>query len=146
MGDVSLVDELVNFYGTGSLYPSREQWQLVANNSHDGSVTIVNFIQLRESADYDDGTTATGLEALLRYSEISQKTVAKVGGEFIAQGLYGGVLIGDSEQWDSIGIVRYPSIKAFIDVFRDPDYRLAHHHRAAGTLHHKMVLLLDITF
>jgi hypothetical protein len=73
MVDVSLVDELVHFYGTGSLYPSREQW-------------------------------------------------------------------------DSIGIVRYPSIKAFIDVFRDPDYRLAHHHRAAGTLHHKMVLLLDIPF
>ena len=145
MSNETLVDELVNFYGTGSLYPSREQWQLVANNTHNGSVTIVNFIQLRESADYDDGTQASGIEALLRYSEISQKTVAKVGGAFIAQGLYGGVLIGDNEQWDSIGIVSYPSIRAFIDVFRDPDYRLAQHHRAAGTRQHKMILLLDIS-
>ena len=143
MINAALIDELVTFYGSGTLVPSRQQWQDLAESQHTGSICMINFITFNEVADYQDGTQATGLEAMMAYSEVSQKMVAKVGGKFIAQGLMGSVVIGDDEPWDSIGMVRYPNRQAFIDLFCDPEYRRGHFHRIAACKKHRMVMLLD---
>jgi len=37
----------------------------------------------------------------------------------------------------------YPNRQAFIEVFRNPEYRRNHHHRMAGTLRHGMVVVLE---
>lgn len=143
MSNAALIDELVTFYGSDALVPSRQQWQALVESDHAGSICMINFITFNEVADYQDGTKATGLEAMMAYSEVSQKMVAKVGGQFIAQGLMGSVVIGDDDQWDSIGMVRYPTRQAFIDLFSDPEYRQGHFHRIAACKKHRMVMLLD---
>lgn len=151
----AIVDDLVDFYGpffnaasnTGNIVPSREQWKALVSNSHQGSIVIVNFIKLREFAAYQDGSEPqlSGLEAMMRYSEISQQKVTEVGGEFVTQGVFGGKVIGaenDGELWDGVGIVRYPSVQAFIALFTDAEYRRGHKHRIAATERHDMYMTL----
>lgn len=160
----AIVDDLVNFYGpffdpaskTGNIVPSRQQWQAVVDNPHQGSIVIINFIKLREFAAYPDGSEPqlSGLEAMMRYSEVSHQKVSEVGGEFIVQGMFGGTIIGSdnginsginnsNDQWDGVGIVRYPSIQAFIALFTDAEYRRGHDHRIAATERHNMYMTLS---
>lgn len=138
-----LVDDLVSFYGESSVLPSRLQWDQLVSSEHEGAICMVNFMKFRESADYPDGTASSGMEAMMRYQEVAHRKVVEVGGEFLAAGLFGGMMIGELEDWDAIGIVRYPSIQAFIGVFSDPEYRSSHYHRLAGTLRHHMAILME---
>ena len=44
-----------------------------------------------------------------------------------------GLLIGElDEQWDSVGIMMYPSFKAMAAITSSPDYGEIHVHRDAG--------------
>jgi uncharacterized protein (DUF1330 family) len=146
MKDISsLLNNLVGFYGESEILPSRTQWEAVLNNDNSGSVVIINYMKIRETAAYPDGsdTDISGMDAMMRYFEISQKKVADHGGEFVIQGLFGSVVIGDDEDWDAIGIVRYPNKDAFVALFLDQEYREGHHHRVAATLRHKMILVME---
>ncbi len=141
-----IIDDLVAFYGDAEILPTRAQWQAVVENTHQGSVVIINLITMREKAAYPDGSDSelSGMEAMARYSEISHKKVAEVGGEFVIQGMFGGTIIGQNEAWEGVGIVRYPSTKAFIALFSDEEYRQGHVHRMAATLKHQMSLVLEV--
>jgi len=141
----TLIDDLVKFYGEGGIVPTRRQWKNIVENAHAGPICMINFIKVREKACYPDGLEPDlpGLEAMLRYFEVGRKKVKEVGGEFIVQGFCGGIVIGDEEVWDMLGIVRYPNCDAFIKLFRDPEYQEGHRHRIAATLRHRMVMLLE---
>lgn len=143
MNTTDLVNDLVNFYGESSIVPSRSEWQRLAEAGPEGSICMVNFMKFRDVAAYDTQETVSGIEALMRYQEVANKKVTAVGGEFLATGLFGGILIGEAEDWDAIGIVRYPNKEAFIEVFCDPEYRDIHRHRIAGTLRHRMAILCE---
>lgn len=138
-----LIDDLVSFYGEGSAVPSRLQWKQLVCSEYEGAICMVNFMKFRESADYDDGPVCSGMEAMMRYQEVAHRKVAEVGGEFLSAGLFGGIMIGESEDWDAIGVVRYPNKQGFISVFNDPEYRSNHYHRLAGTLRHRMAILIE---
>lgn len=141
----TLLDDLINFFGEGGIVPTRGQWKNIIENPHAGTICMINFIKMREKAHYLDGLEADlpGLEAMLRYYEVGHKKVTEVGGEFVVQGFHGGIVIGDEEDWDMLGIVRYPNRDAFIKLFTDPEYREGHRHRVAATLRHRMVMLLE---
>jgi len=141
----TLIDDLVECYGEGGIVPTRRQWKNIIENTHAGPICMINFIKMREKALYADGLEddLPGLEAMLRYFEVGRKKVAEVGGEFIVQGFHGGIVIGEEEDWDMLGIVRYPNRDAFIKLFTDPEYREGHRHRVAATLRHRMVMLLE---
>lgn len=139
----TLVDDLVSFYGESPLVPSRLQWSQLISSEHEGPICMVNFMRFREVADYPDGEASSGMEAMMRYQEVAHKKVISVGGEFLAAGLFGGMMIGESEDWDAVGIVRYPNKRDFIRVFSDPEYRSNHYHRLAGTLRHRMAILME---
>ena len=64
MSNAAIVDELVTFYGSGPLVPSRQQWQNLVESEHAGSICMINFITFNEIANYQDGTEASGMEAM----------------------------------------------------------------------------------
>lgn len=143
MSNDEIVDDLVSFYGDSSIVPSRAQWHSLIGEDNDGPLCMVNFMKFRETADYAGGESVSGIEAMMRYQEVAQKIVSAVGGEFVVTGLFGGIMIGAEEDWDAIGVVRYPNKEAFIQVFRDTEYRNNHFNRMAGTLRHRMAIVFE---
>ena len=143
MNNEKTIAKLVRFYGDSSIVPSANQWEKAFEYNMGQKICMVNFIKFREQADYPDKEDVSGIEAMMRYYEISHQLVEGVGGEFIASGLFGGILLGDEEEWDAIGIVRYPELYAFINVFLDPAYQACHRHRVAATLRHRMAILIE---
>lgn len=138
------IEKLIQFYGNSSIVPSREQWQSAFSHQPEQTICMVNFMKFREQADYPDGENVSGIEAMGRYTEISHELVKDVGGEFLTSGMFGGILIGEEESWDGVGIVRYPDIHAFLSMFMSETYQNCHRHRVAATLRHRMAILVEI--
>jgi uncharacterized protein (DUF1330 family) len=47
----------------------------------------------------------------------------------------------DREAWDLAFIAEYPSAQAFIDMVRDPDYRVLVAHRTAGVADSRLICM-----
>ena len=116
-------------------HPTREQ-QIAALQRDDGTpICMLNLLKFREKAVYKDGraTTLTGREAYTLYGRAMSKMVADAGGKLIYSGRVRGLLIGEIDgQWDSVGIMMYPSFKAMAAITSSPGYAEIHVHRDAG--------------
>ena len=99
----------------------------------DGPIYMVNLMKYHEVAQYADGegvqSTISGKEADDRYNPTS--ILNKIGADVV---FYGDVASNNKgpEDWDRIGIVRYPTRKSFIDMQSRPDFGEKHVHKAAG--------------
>lgn len=99
----------------------------------DGPIYMVNLMKYHAVAQYSDAdgveTTISGKEADDRYNPTS--ILNKIGAEVV---FYGDVASNNkgTEDWDRIGIVRYPTRKSFIDMQSRPDFGEKHVHKAAG--------------
>lgn len=96
----------------------------------DGSVLMVNLMKYRERAEYRDGGDhgRTGREADDEYAPID--VLADIGA-IVA--FHGDVVDGAaSSGWDRVGIVQYPTRRAFIDMQSRRDFREKHTHKEAG--------------
>lgn len=105
----------------------------------DGPIWMVNLMCHRAVADYgargEQGVT--GAEADQRYAE--QIPLAEVGAEVVFVADVDAQLLGDAPRWDQVGVVRYPSRRAFIEMQRRDDFRAAHAHKQAA-LEHTIVI------
>lgn len=99
----------------------------------DGPIYMVNLMKYHEVAQYADGHApdqpVSGKEADDRYNPSS--ILNKIGADVV---FYGDVASNNkgSEDWDRIGIVRYPTRKSFIDMQSREDFGEKHVHKAAG--------------
>jgi hypothetical protein len=98
----------------------------------DGPVWMVNLMKYREVADYADGreSTISGRDADDAYSPLD--SLAAVGAVPVFFGDVDQQLLGDETTWDRIGVVKYPTRKAFIDMQSLPSFQKSHHHKDAG--------------
>jgi hypothetical protein len=98
----------------------------------DGSVWMVNLMKYREVADYADGreSTISGRDADDAYSPLD--SLAAVGAVPVFFGDVDQQLLGDETTWDRIGVVKYPTRRAFIDMQSLPSFQKSHHHKDAG--------------
>lgn len=111
----------------GSIDPAYAQRLATCPPHEDGPAWMVNFMRYRARAAYGDGGDqgVSGREADDRYAPVD--ILADIGAEV--------VLFGDVEpggEWDRIGIVRYPTRRAFIAMQSRPDFQERHVHKAAG--------------
>lgn len=119
---------------------SSERFQAFRNNDRLGPIQMMNFVKLKEVADYDDGTKATGAEAYAMYGRLSAPVLARVGGRVIWRGKMEQMLIGPQDVvWDHCFIVEYPEVDAFVTMIKDPEYRVAMPHRQAGVLDSRLI-------
>ena len=115
--------------------PTRDQ-QMAAVARDDGQpIYMLNLLKFRDKAVYADGreTDLTGPQAYALYGRAMSKMVAEAGGKLIFMGKVRGLLIGEIEgNWDSVGIMMYPSFAAMAAITSSPGYAEIHVHRDAG--------------
>lgn len=98
----------------------------------DGPIWMVNLMKYRAVAEYTDGRTSTisGREADDAYAPVD--VLADIGAQVEFFGDVDQQLLGDDVVWDRIGVVRYPTRRAFIDMQSRNDFRDRHAHKEAG--------------
>lgn len=92
----------------------------------------LNFMKYRERAQYADGreTTLSGLEADNEYAPIEPLTAVGARPVFIGDVIH--QIAGDETRWDRIGVVRYPTRRAIIEMSLREDFQAKHVHKEAG--------------
>jgi hypothetical protein len=98
----------------------------------DGPVWMVNLMKYRETADYTDGreSTISGREADDLYAPT--ESLAAIGADVAFFGDVDQQLLGDTPQWDRVGVVKYPTRRSFIEMQSRPDFQRQHAHKEAG--------------
>ena len=99
----------------------------------DGPFWALNLMKYREVADYGDGAASaskSGREADDEYTP--RESLAGIGAKITFAADVERTLVGDGTEWDRIGIVRYPSRKAFFEMQQREDFKKSHVHKDAG--------------
>lgn len=135
---------------TGSIDPTRPQFDAFKALPRDTPIQMLNLIRLRALANYpeghpDHGKGLTGLEAYRAYGRTSTEVFARVGGKQIWAGRPETVLTGPTdERWDLAFIAEYPGGGAFLAMVSDPAYREHVKHRTAGVEDSRLIRLSPI--
>jgi uncharacterized protein (DUF1330 family) len=93
----------------------------VAGSADDGPVVMLNLNRYRDR------------DAYYRYAAVAARVLERVGGKVLWQAQSQGTVIGDqSDLYDEVIAVWYPSHEAFIALATDPEVLTARADRAAG--------------
>lgn len=100
----------------------------------DGPIWMINLMKYRDRADYADRrvTTLSGVEADALY--MPHESLAAVGAKVVFGAIVDTQFLG-APKWDRVGIVKYPSRRAFIDMQSRPEFIDKHVHKDAGMEH-----------
>lgn len=95
---------------------------------------MVNLMDFRDVALYPDGQFpgSTGLEAANRYNALVLPQLARRNSGVVFFMNVAGVLVGDRATWEQIGIVRYASAHAIVDMILDPGFQAGAIHKFAS--------------
>jgi uncharacterized protein (DUF1330 family) len=128
---------------TAYLDPTKATFAQFREMDRPGPIHMLNLVKLRQKAEYPDGRAATGADAYKSYARESGPVFRRLGGKQVWIGKPELMLIGpqESEQWDIAFIAEYPSVQAFVDMLRDPDYREAVKHRQAAAADSRLLRL-----
>ena len=120
--------------------PDKERFSQFRDRNTDGVIHMLNLIRLRDTAVYPDGTRVSGKEAYAAYGRESAAIFKRVGGQIVWSADYAMNLIGPEEDyWDIMFIAEYPSVDAFVQMIKDPEYQKAVVHRTAAVKDSRLV-------
>lgn len=107
----------------------------------EGPIHMLNLVKLKPQAEYEDGRSATGAEAYAAYGRESAPVFERLGGRIVWRGRMEHMLIGpaEGEGWDLCFVAEYPSVQAFTDMIKDPEYRAAMVHRQAAVADSRLI-------
>jgi uncharacterized protein (DUF1330 family) len=106
-----------------SLYPTQEQLQALLADPSDGPVVMLNLLRFKPG----------GEEAYLRYARAMRKIVEGRGGRFLWSGRVTAQVLGSGgEGFEVVGLVEYPSRKAFVEVATSKEVAEIGIHRSEG--------------
>ncbi len=114
-----------------AITPTKDQFKALLKLPKDQPVAMVNLLKFKEVA---DGGQESGAEAYARYMQNVAPLIAREGGRVIWAGEARTLFIGshDSDDWDRVLIVEYPTPRAFVRMNTSADYEAIHHDREAG--------------
>jgi uncharacterized protein (DUF1330 family) len=122
--------------------PDRQQIAEVAElagGEADGPVVMLNLNRYRQRAEYEGEVpgggprNVSGHEAYLRYGAVALAVLRRLGGRILWQTESKRTVIGDqSDRYDEVIAVWYPSLAAFVALATDADVLAARAHRVAG--------------
>jgi uncharacterized protein (DUF1330 family) len=122
--------------------PSQEQLTeigVIAGGEADGPVVMLNLNRYRDRAAYlgdppcGRSPDVSGHEAYGRYGEVAQAVLGRVGARILWYAQSESTVIGDeSDRYDEVIAVWYPSRSAFLALATAPEIIPALAHRAAG--------------
>jgi len=102
-------------------------------------VVMLNLMRFRERSLDGNGS---GWDAYLRYSALTVPMIKARGGTLLWTGNAKAVALGAERgnQWDYVALVYYPSLAAFTDMMRSPDYENSSDpHRRNGCAEHVII-------
>lgn len=115
-----------------ALYPTSEQIQTLLAGPADQPVVMLNLLRFKRVADSPD-ENSSGEEAYRRYAEKMIAFVESKGGRVIWSGHIDSQVVGEGgDLFQMVGLVEYPSRKAFAEITSDPYVQEIAVHRAAG--------------
>ncbi len=113
-----------------AITPNGKAFQALAASKDEGPVVMLNLLKFKAKADSGD---ISGRESYNRYGRDVKPMVEKLGGRVIWHGRAEQLLIGDeSQEWDAVALVEYPSRAAFIKMAMSQQMTEIHHNREAG--------------
>lgn len=127
-----------------ALLPTGEQLGAVAADGRDEPIVMLNLLKFHPHARYPDGRDAhlSGEDAYQRYADLMIPFVESRGGRLVYQGSALGIVLGDVEEpWDVVGLVEYPSPRAFVEIATSPEVHGFSVHREAGLAGQLLVML-----
>jgi uncharacterized protein (DUF1330 family) len=132
----ALITEL-GAHGVGGINPDQAQLATLLQSGEEGPLQFVNLLAYRPRSTYPEGhalagAALSGAEAYVRYGAIALEHVTRRGGTLTLYNDVLMVLIGTAGPWDQVAVMEYPSIDAFVDMIRDPQYQAGLVHRDAG--------------
>lgn len=107
---------------------------------HDkGKVVMLNLLKFRSQADYTNSESLkpsgeiTGREAYQLYTDSVLPLLKKAGSQIVFYGKSESFMIGpESERWDAVILVEYPSVLEFMAFAQNEDYLKIAGHRTAA--------------
>lgn len=122
------------------VHPTREQIDAVARGDLEAPVVMLNLLRFKDDA----GDGRTGEEAYRSYGERFGAMQERYGPEVVWIGRPWATVIGPSEEhWDLVILVRYPSLRAFVEMGRDPDYLEIAGDRTAAVADSRLVAMSE---
>ena len=110
--------------------PTKEQIEAFIAAPIEGPVHMVNLLKFVKTT--NDGSKS-GKESYKQYSDAAIKMVQSTGGKLVWIGKPWTVLIGtESDEWDLVAIVEYPSREAFLEMTSRHKYKEAAGDRTAA--------------
>ena len=106
--------------------------QAASDDPADPAMHVVNLIRLREEAYYPDGEHpgSSGLEAYGRYRGGGE--LATLDREVLVGADVPDALNPPDVRWWRLNIVRYPSLRDFMEIELTPEFRSIYRHKVAG--------------
>ena len=120
---------------SNAVYPTQEQFRALLESDFTGAVCMVNLLEFKSQAEYEDGrsTDLTGADAYGLYGEQMRGYVETKGEKFLYLGSCAHLMIGSVDGlWDKVAIVKYPSKEECVTIAAAPEAAGFGIHRAAG--------------
>lgn len=135
-----IFESMPDSYFSGAANPSKKQYEELERLSKllTDSVWMINFNRLHTRAQYPDTSIQrTGKAAYSRYAQQVVKMIWSQGGAIDWLGEYAFTAIGnegqpDSDRWQEIALVRYPTLRSFHNMITSSRYQAAVRHRQAA--------------
>jgi uncharacterized protein (DUF1330 family) len=123
-----------------STEPTEKQLREITEIDQESSFDMINLIKYRPIAIYesaaDNAFGRSGREAYQEYGLVAFPKIIGMGGSLVYRGTSDHQFVGnESQNYDDLIIVRYPSRKAYLEMFNSTEYQEAIKHRKAGLEH-----------
>ena len=123
-----------------STEPTESQLAEMAEADQESPFDMINLLKYRPVAVYDSETDnavgRSGREAYQEYGLAVIPEIIGMGGSVVYMGTCDHQFVGDeSQDYDDLIIVRYPSRRAYLEMFNSTEYQAAIKHRKAGLEH-----------
>ena len=106
-----------------ALYPTKEQLETLLADPRPGPVVMLNLLRFKPG----------GEAAYLRYASAMRELVEGRGGRFLWSGRVTSQVLGSGgEGFEIIGLVEYPSRKAFVEIATSQEVAAIGVHRSEG--------------
>jgi uncharacterized protein (DUF1330 family) len=117
--------------------PTDKQLREMAQQDLGAPFEMVNLLKFREWAEYGEDVAQhqakSGREAYDEYARAVLPIILALGGRLVYRGQCNHLFVGsESQDYDELIIVSYPSRKAYLEMFNSSAYQSAIKHRIAG--------------
>ena len=128
-----------------AIKPTGEQIKRLAQSELDGPVVMLNLLKYAERAGGDSSALGmSGAASFERYGQEVQAHLQKTGAKLLWRGRADSVVIGtDTDEWDEVLLVEYPSRKAFLAMVSDKDYAKTSEHRTNALVDSRLIAMTE---